>query len=185
MQELKHHGILGQKWGIRRFQNEDGSLTEAGRVRYGGSKNHSEKDGSLVREISKSSFVGARTLANARVTKLQNKVERRRAQGKDTEKLERKLNAQKAANANRKTYEDYTSTGKMLLQDNLMGTIGATIYRHARARGESRVRSLMETGFAFTPIGFILRRSGDKKAYVAATWSDSSEGFSHGNSIRK
>ena len=32
---LAHHGILGQKWGIRRFQNEDGSLTEAGKERYG------------------------------------------------------------------------------------------------------------------------------------------------------
>lgn len=32
--ELYHHGILGQKWGVRRFQNEDGSLTEEGRRRY-------------------------------------------------------------------------------------------------------------------------------------------------------
>lgn len=31
---LEHHGILGMKWGVRRYQNEDGSLTEAGRVHY-------------------------------------------------------------------------------------------------------------------------------------------------------
>lgn len=31
---LAHHGILGQKWGVRRFQNKDGSLTSAGKKRY-------------------------------------------------------------------------------------------------------------------------------------------------------
>lgn len=34
--ELTHHGILGMKWGRRRYQNKDGSLTEAGKKRYGG-----------------------------------------------------------------------------------------------------------------------------------------------------
>ena len=29
-----HHGILGMKWGVRRFQNEDGSLTAKGKQRY-------------------------------------------------------------------------------------------------------------------------------------------------------
>lgn len=33
--DLYHHGILGQKWGTRRWQNEDGSLTEEGRLHYG------------------------------------------------------------------------------------------------------------------------------------------------------
>lgn len=32
--ELRHYGIKGQKWGRRRYQNEDGSLTSAGRERY-------------------------------------------------------------------------------------------------------------------------------------------------------
>ena len=32
---LAHHGILGQKWGVRRFQNKDGSLTGAGKKHYG------------------------------------------------------------------------------------------------------------------------------------------------------
>ena len=32
--ELKHWGIKGMKWGVRRYQNKDGSLTSAGKKRY-------------------------------------------------------------------------------------------------------------------------------------------------------
>lgn len=32
--ELYHHGAKGQKWGVRRYQNKDGSLTAAGKKRY-------------------------------------------------------------------------------------------------------------------------------------------------------
>lgn len=35
--ELYHFGVMGRKWGIRRYQNPDGSLTEAGKQRYSGS----------------------------------------------------------------------------------------------------------------------------------------------------
>ena len=48
---LIHFGILGQKWGIRRFQNEDGSLTEEGKKRY-----YSSNDNELSEEGQKQFF---------------------------------------------------------------------------------------------------------------------------------
>ena len=47
---LEHHGIKGQKWGIRRFQNPDGSYTEAGLRRYGRALNRESKKGGYRRE---------------------------------------------------------------------------------------------------------------------------------------
>lgn len=41
--ELYHHGIKGQKWGIRRFQNPDGTLTKDGKQRYSGASSE-QKD---------------------------------------------------------------------------------------------------------------------------------------------
>lgn len=41
--ELYHHGIKGQKWGLRRYQNPDGSLTEEGKKRYGQIENRIAK----------------------------------------------------------------------------------------------------------------------------------------------
>lgn len=34
---LRHSGIKGMKWGVRKYRNYDGTLTEAGKARYGGS----------------------------------------------------------------------------------------------------------------------------------------------------
>ena len=32
--EIYHHGVKGMKWGVRRYMNEDGTLTDAGKKRY-------------------------------------------------------------------------------------------------------------------------------------------------------
>ncbi len=43
---ISHHGILGMKWGIRRFQNKDGSLTSAGKRRYDSTSDTSDASNS-------------------------------------------------------------------------------------------------------------------------------------------
>ena len=53
---LIHHGIKGQKWGIRRFQNPDGSLTTEGIRRYGVYSQHKQianKFDSMTNKMSK------------------------------------------------------------------------------------------------------------------------------------
>ena len=61
--ELYHHGILGQKWGIRRFQNPDGSLTTAGRARYNVGETRGSKTKQKVKEAAKNAtaYVKKRT----------------------------------------------------------------------------------------------------------------------------
>lgn len=71
--ELYHHGILGQRWGNRRFQNEDGSWTPEGRERYG------KGDGERVKiEKAKATYETQKYKANLK-SKAQKEKDRRAA----------------------------------------------------------------------------------------------------------
>ena len=84
--ELYHHGIKGQKKGFRRFQNEDGSLTEEGRRRYGYYDSKDSRSGEKKRR-----------LAYKELAKQQNRID------KSYNKADKKLQAYERALKDSKT----------------------------------------------------------------------------------
>lgn len=65
--ELYHYGIKGQKWGIRRYQNPDGTLTEEGKKRYGTAENLNEKRKRSTIKKTVAIAIGTATVAAAAV----------------------------------------------------------------------------------------------------------------------
>lgn len=81
---LSHHGILGQKWGVRRFQNQDGSLTAAGKKRY----DKIERETKHVSEVADRSLARAKERESERMDYLSKKLDRRIAKtGKTSQEL--------------------------------------------------------------------------------------------------
>lgn len=88
---LAHHGILGQRWGVRRYQNRDGTLTSQGKKRYEKQlnsdqkkisdyetykKNYEASDRSAKKELSPTQYArwytsGARYAQRSRLKKLE------------------------------------------------------------------------------------------------------------------
>ena len=72
--ELTHHGIKGQKWGQRLYQNRDGTLTTLGKLRYG--KSNSKSKSKSQEEPQKDSK--KKTIKEMSDAELRNKIERLR-----------------------------------------------------------------------------------------------------------
>lgn len=172
--ELYHHGIKGQKWGVRRYTNLDGTLTEEGILRYRGGlagSNNPTNKGFARRLLVGDYPLGSKRLADRREARLERKIAKKSAQGEDTSKLEKKYNAQRQMNIDRDIYLSKQSTGKLFLQNLL--TVDANAYRTAKAADASDGQAFVEQigglmAFAYIPAIANVARTKDK--YGANAW---------------
>ena len=85
---LMHHGIKGQKWGVRRFQNPDGSLTKAGTKRYRQERRSLRRD---IRKIQRSNYVKTGSVDGKYASKVNKKISTAQRNDEEYQRLSRKV----------------------------------------------------------------------------------------------
>ena len=130
MRELYHHGIKGQRWGIRRYQNEDGSLTAAGKAHYNTSSGISKDDLKTMKTIGK--------------------------EAQNITKNASQIIPQKANKTIRKTYPNLSDdelkkrVNRLALERSYSDLVGDTKYKKA---GSEIAREILQTAGAIAGIG--------------------------------
>lgn len=179
--ELYHHGIKGQKWGVRRYQNEDGTLTSAGKQRYGkGLGEYANKKEGVVRKLATGNWLlGRKQLGERLEDHYKNKSDKLRKEGRreEAKNYDELHKAQKQRNIDREKYLSNASTGKVIAQNLLLGT-GADSYRverqHQTTRGQAATSAILAyAGDLAFGMGRITAFAGDayksKKRYGRVT----------------
>ena len=132
---LQHYGVLGMKWGQRRFQNKDGSLTAAGEKRYAktgeyGYHYHSHATKKYQRKALKASNKAGKIMDKEPTEKNQRKA------SKLISKSERMLQrAERSATLDKREQEaaEKISTGKAIVTRLLLGGAASKSYQQYRA----------------------------------------------------
>lgn len=154
--DIKHWGVIGMKWGLRRYQNPDGTLTPAGKARYGDVGHYEYRsmgqklatyrqkrlenkalklNRSAVRDIGKN-YDGTHNVSidPRKLEKSERLLEKARKQ-------QQRVDAYKLRDNDRLEYAKRTSWGKAIAQKVLLGPFDVN-YQRARSRGASRVAAL-------------------------------------------
>lgn len=166
--ELSHHGIKGMKWGRRRFQNADGSLTPAGRQRYADNPQESRKTQKLkskqsnARESAKEWDEMADYAESRGKTKRAEKFRKNAdADRRDADYMESDIKASQREDKFRATRKDISAsrkTGHKLATNILAGPFANRTYNSVIAAGGSRPAAIgvtLATGFIGGAVGHL------------------------------
>lgn len=127
---LGHSGIKGMKWGIRRYQNEDGSLTEEGKKRYGNPETYRAvaKEASSLEEATKGASSAVSTAASIINTQRGSKAIRKDYSNLSDKELQERINRLNLERAYGDLSGDtkYVKTGKEKARE-ILQTAGATL----------------------------------------------------------
>lgn len=137
-QQIQHSGIKGQRWGVRRYQNEDGSLTEEGKKRYGTPERYraSAKEASALEEATKGASSAASTAASIMNTQRGSQAIRKDYSELTDQELQRRVNRLNLERAYGDLSGDtkYVKTGKEKARE-ILQTTGAVLAIAATAVG--------------------------------------------------
>ena len=119
---LTHYGILGMKWGVRRYQNYDGSYTKKGLERYN-KANKAYQDAKTDHKLAKEAYKSG---AGSKVAVKDAKINEKKMR-KDLNKAYEKLKIDNAADKGRRVYQQGTTitdiNNKLNTQKKVVGGI--------------------------------------------------------------
>ena len=138
--ELRHYGVLGMKWGRRKYQNKDGSLTPAGVKRYAkeGYSQDAYKSNKTVAGKAYDKFTGAHKIYGQMKYDSSTKAE-------NVKRANRRIN-ERTTKKTRDAVAKLT-TGQAITRSALMGSYGALVYTSLRANGVSKGKAAAQAVF--------------------------------------
>lgn len=133
MNELYHHGVKGQKWGVRRYQYADGTLTPAGRKRYNNTSS------SATQRVSNMLNMKVKDVVNNAKFKVTGKqyVDSYLKKGTSFSRIQTSENFEKFA---------FYATYKKKDQDKYLGLFGKNLTDRAAAEARKAEKTAKETG---------------------------------------